>query len=48
MVIEIFLKKNGRSDVEVNRELFGRDLDRPETLVREILRGHLAAKTRAA
>lgn len=41
MVIEIFLKKNGRSDIEINKEIVGRDLERPETLVREILRGHM-------
>jgi hypothetical protein len=38
MVIEIFLKHDGTSDIEVNKELLGRDLDRPELLVREIPR----------
>ena len=41
MVIEIFLKHDGTSDIEVDRELVGRDLAKPELLVREILRGHL-------
>lgn len=41
MTIEIFLKGNGYSDVEINHELVGKDIDRPEILVREVLRGHL-------
>lgn len=44
MIIEIFLKKNGCSDVEVDREMVGRDLVRPENLVRELLQGHLTRR----
>ena len=44
MIIEIFLKKNGCSDVEVDRALVGRDVVRPESLVKELLNGHLCQR----
>jgi len=41
MTIEVFLKKNGYSDIEINNELVGRDIDKPDILIKEVLRGHL-------
>ncbi|HNY13102.1 MAG TPA: hypothetical protein PKK26_16055 [Candidatus Wallbacteria bacterium] len=41
MTIEIFLKENGYSDVEVNHEMVGVNLVKPENFVRGILTNYL-------
>ena len=40
MTIEIFLKENGYSDVEINHEMIGVNLTKPENFVRGILTGY--------
>ena len=45
MTIEIFLKENGYSDVEVNHEIVGVNLSKPETFVRGILNNFIGKST---
>ncbi len=41
MTIEIFLKENGYSDVEINHEIVGVNIAKPENFVRGVLNNYL-------
>lgn len=42
MTIEIFLKENGYSDVEINHEIVGVNIAKPENFVRGVLTNYLS------
>lgn len=41
MTVEIFMKENGYSDVEINHEIVGVNLAQPENFVRGILNHYI-------
>jgi|GEM_PF-6667051 len=45
MTIEIFLKENGYSDIEINHEIIGVNIAKPESFVRGVLSNYLGKNT---